>query len=290
MDIGISIWPLKDTAGYDAALPRLAEIGYRALDVPVADGWRKPDEAFSGPASVWRRKYGALAEQIRGNGLRVSQTHATFPTDLSEPGAAGRETIGRLEKEIEATAILGSPYIVVHPVNIAWNRERKQEDYAVNMEFYAKLIPVSERTGVRIAIENMFSHDGMRDRIAPTGCSFPEDMIAYADGLRSDRFVCCLDTGHMNLHAVDPGDAARALGDRLKVLHVHDNFGIKDNHCLPGAGTIDWKKFVLALGEIGFDGAFSLEIDNMRRAWELAPELALDYAEYAYKVAKALLK
>ena len=47
--------------------------------------------------------------------------------------------------------------------------------------------------------------------------------------------------------------------DLLAALHVHDNFGIKDEHNIPGNGIIDWDGFVKALVDIGYDGVFSLE-------------------------------
>ena len=51
----------------------------------------------------------------------------------------------------------------------------------------------------------------------------------------------------------------RLLGDRLKVLHVHDNDGKNDQHRAPFTGTIDWEDFTSALAETGFRGVMSLE-------------------------------
>ena len=54
-------------------------------------------------------------------------------------------------------------------------------------------------------------------------------------------------------------DFLREGKDKIKVLHIHDNHGMNDEHLIPYMGVIDWKEFVLALKEIEFDGVFSME-------------------------------
>ena len=80
--------------------------------------------------------------------------------------------------------------------------------------------------------------------------------------MNSPFLVACLDTGHANCAGIAAGKFARILGDRLKVLHIHDNMAKSDAHALPFTGTIDWKDFGAALKEIGYSGALSLEWRN----------------------------
>ena len=54
-------------------------------------------------------------------------------------------------------------------------------------------------------------------------------------------------------------DFIPVIGNRLKVLHVHDNHGRQYEHLAPFFGSIDWKDFSDALREVGFDGVLSLE-------------------------------
>ena len=53
----------------------------------------------------------------------------------------------------------------------------------------------------------------------------------------------------------------RALGNRLKALHVHDNDRIHDSHELPFTMQIDFDGMVEALRDIGYDGYMTLEAD-----------------------------
>lgn len=69
--------------------------------------------------------------------------------------------------------IIGSPYIVIHPINIALYERDKELDFERNMEAFARLKPVLDEFGVRLGVENMFGWDGVRRRNCPTGCRCP---------------------------------------------------------------------------------------------------------------------
>jgi sugar phosphate isomerase/epimerase len=50
------------------------------------------------------------------------------------------------------------------------------------------------------------------------------------------------------------------LGDDLKVLHVHDNYGgADDRHYYPYRGNVDWEGFYKGLNEIKYQGTLNLE-------------------------------
>ena len=56
--------------------------------------------------------------------------------------------------------------------------------------------------------------------------------------------------------------SVKLLGDDLKVLHVHDNYGgADDRHYFPFRGNIDWAQFVQALNEIGYKGVMNMETE-----------------------------
>lgn len=76
----------------------------------------------------------------------------------------------------------------------------------------------------------------------------------------------CLDVGHAHLDRREDGGRAylEALGDRLGLVHVHDNHGghgkAGDEHLAPGKGTIDVERDVRAIRAAGYDGRTTLEI------------------------------
>jgi sugar phosphate isomerase/epimerase len=92
----------------------------------------------------------------------------------------------------------------------------------------------------------------------------PEVLRKVLDAVPDLRY--CLDIGHAHLDARADGGRQYldALGDRLGLVHVHDNrggHGEKGDEHLPfGLGTIDLERDVRALRARGYDGDATLEI------------------------------
>ncbi|MFT5368069.1 MAG: sugar phosphate isomerase/epimerase [Candidatus Latescibacterota bacterium] len=82
-----------------------------------------------------------------------------------------------------------------------------------------------------------------------------------------------LDTGHGNLcdclH-----DLVATFSERLAFLHLHDNQGIKDEHLVPGRGTIDWKRLISDLDRAGYIGPLNFELREEATLFELKKTLA----------------
>ena len=63
-----------------------------------------------------------------------------------------------------------------------------------------------------------------------------------------------LDTFHMNIEERSLGDAIRAVGKRLRHLHLCEN-----DRGAPGTGHVPWAEVAGACRDIGFDGPFVIE-------------------------------
>ena len=204
----------------------------------------------------------AAAEE---NGIAFSQMHAPFPLWVKEKEDVNRYLIMVVEKLCRACAFLGCPAIVVHPVT----RTLKEDEIATNYALYRALIPVAKETGVKICLENMFtSFNGHKIEGA---CADVDEVCTYIDTLNAeagaDCFGYCLDVGHANLMGKKLRHFVRTLGNRLTVLHLHENNGILDQHMAPYTqtavtttkGAMDWESFILALREIDYKGDLSFE-------------------------------
>ena len=76
----------------------------------------------------------------------------------------------------------------------------------------------------------------------------------------------CWDTGHANQNGFDQSRALKAVGSRLRVLHLNDNhYGIRDEHLVPYMGEIDWAHTMETLAEIGYSGTLNLEVGKVAR-------------------------
>ena len=56
------------------------------------------------------------------------------------------------------------------------------------------------------------------------------------------------------------------MGDKIHALHVQDNYNRCDSHKAPFFGTTSWDSVMHGLKEIGFNGYFTFEADNLLTA------------------------
>jgi len=288
MKIGISTALYQNICGDEIAFEKLARIGYSSLDYNLSGGYKRPGGMFSEHSAVWEAYFKKAADSAKRNGLEVCHTHGVYPPDFIKAGFIGSAEIEQFRKEIIATAVLGGKYIVIHPwiSSVEASETGREKERTVNFEMYGKLIPILEEYGVCLAIENLFRRRDVTGG-CPADCIAATDMIEYISMMQSGCFAACLDTGHMNMMGLSPAVAAVKLGGLLKILHVHDNFGTEDYHLAPGIGTVDWKAFICALRQIGYDGVFSLEVNGA--CGRISQNLVFNYAGFAFKSAKAVI-
>lgn len=210
---------------------------------------------------------GAEKNLIAQSGIEISQTHGPWifpPAEATEQERA--RALSRMRRAIRATALLGSPYMVVHPIFPFGTREpeeRAAETFALNVAFFRALMPEARACGVTVCLENMpFHHHSL---------SRPADILRVIAAVDDPHFAMCLDTGHVGVFPeLDLYEETLRVKDALRVLHVHDNDGRTDLHQLPLFGKLSFTGFARALREIGFAGAFSFESAPPR---ELSPAL-----------------
>ena len=268
----------------------LAIAGFQCVDYPLlhynyqSPMWRTSDEEL-------RRKMENVRDIIHAYGLTVGQTHS--PLDGYWGADYGSKEL-RWKAQIQAikaTAFLGAPYVVVHPLlsNYIANPENYKEAKQLNMEYYNFLKPYLQEYDVKLAIENLYTYDnnGMTCKCI---CSTARDLKDYVDTLDSERFVVCLDTGHALLASQNPTDMIYELGkDYLHVTHIHDNNSLDDYHMMPGAGKIDWYSVGKALHDIGYDGVFNFEADRpYYKMGEFVYELSLDLLKFYAELGKCI--
>ncbi|MCP4451610.1 MAG: sugar phosphate isomerase/epimerase, partial [Planctomycetes bacterium] len=144
-----------------------------------------------------------------------------------------RDTLDRFTKCMEQAAKLDVSCMVIHPGGTR-EPELRVKELDFLYEGLEELLEVSERTGVRIALENIVGHQSTRTA---------EALRSVMDDFDTDRLGVCFDSGHAHL-VEDVCEAFRVLSDRVIAFHLHDNDGKGDQHLVPGEGTIDWPQFV----------------------------------------------
>lgn len=289
MNLSVSTQFLVNAYGDRTALKKLREIGYAAVDFTLESYPRASALYTSMDERVFRQYFSDLKKYADEIGMTFGQTHAHIPTPLSATAKGEREMFSVLLRDIIATASLGCPYIVIHPAvpRACIRGKGAAEARKLNAALFSQLKPVLLENGVRLAVENMFNRD-KKGNIVPTVCSTPEEMLAYIGILGDEAAVACLDVGHANLTrdedfpSIDPIGMISALGDKLKILHLHDNNGLEDQHYRPGKGNVPWDGIMRALAENGFCGNLSFELKS-------SAERALEDAKAAFDAGEEFL-
>ena len=204
-------------------------------------------------------------------GIRINQMHMPYPTLV--PGAK-KEINDYLwnvvaPKSLEVCAFLECPYIVIHGFKLARYLGSEEAEWAETEKFLNYLAPMAKEMGITICIENLY--DSMGGHLVEGPCCNVKKAVERIDRM-NDKYHAevlgfCFDIGHANLVGIDFESFITDLGNRLKVLHIHDNDGIADLHQIPYTFTknrenkpsTDWDGFIRGLKNIKFNNSLSFE-------------------------------
>ena len=253
MKISTEIGSIASLVGEEKAVELVAKSGFDAWDFSMFDMCENKKGVLiptnhptaQGDYLVFARK---LKQIGLDNGIVCNQGHAPFP---SSPKSSYW-----LKRAIECVAEAGGDICIVHPMNDGTPEE--------NAEMYSELLPFAKEHNVKIATENMWNWKKFHRHSCFAACATPESFNAHLDVVNDDYFVACLDIGHAEMKGSDTTapEMIKALGNRLKALHIHDNDKLHDSHQIPFSMNIDFVAVVNALKEINYDGYFTLEASS----------------------------
>lgn len=292
MKLTLNIGGVVKFCGDEKAAQMARIAGFEAVDYDICSMEKSPDDIWNTDAYVDEAK--RIRAIYENAGVPIVQTHAPFRfTRWTDPEYFEGFIMPTMKRSVAVSALLGAKVVVAHPLHFMKYAGNEEEIFEMNMKYYRELIPVAREYGIKVAVENMFQWDDLRNLPAHDTCSRIEEFIRYVDTLDSEYIIACLDVGHVGLPRPDgkeSWDFIRALGhDRLKSLHIHDNDYKGDGHQLPYMGRIDWNKVTEALGEIDYDGDFTYEVSTYPRLNRVGPEFAQEELNYMGKVGQHLV-
>ena len=216
---------------------------------------------FNGVLDKSEDDWKALTEDIQGtlekNGLSCIQSHLHCYDLLQSSEIPDKKSDFAIRQSIIATGALGGKYGVYHPrssVSTGWRTSAAFED---NRRILSGFLDTAIKSGVSIAAENIpVFPDHPKWQFYSSDL---EDLAALVDSFNDPHICVCWDFGHANLMEIKQADALRYLGNRIKCLHIHNNFGAHDDHSTPDTGTVDWYNILPVLADIGYNGALTLE-------------------------------
>jgi L-ribulose-5-phosphate 3-epimerase len=174
---------------------------------------------------------------------------------FSHPDAAVRAKGAEgLKTAIADAKLYGASTVLLVPAVV--NKEVTKEDaWKRSIEEIKKVVPFAEEQGVKIGVENVWNNFLMD----------PQDTAKYVDEINSKWVGAFFDIGN-HIKFGKSEDWIRTLGKRIVCLHVKEfskakSFGVK-----LGEGDVNWPEVVKALGEIGYTGWATAEVDGGNKA------------------------
>ncbi|MFF5234726.1 sugar phosphate isomerase/epimerase family protein [Dactylosporangium sp. NPDC000521] len=241
--IGANPWiwssPVDDAA-LATLVPRLAEWGFDAVELPIEQvgDWD--------PART--------SDLLAAHGLRAAGVCAVTPPGrdlVRTDDATVASTRAYLRACVDAAAAVGAPCVggpVYAAVGRTW-RMTPSERQACYRDFRAGLAPVADHAGERgvtIGVEAL-------NRYETSVVNTMEQTVELIEGL-PDNVGIMLDTYHMNIEERDPYAAVAVAGPHIKHVQVSGT-----DRGAPGSDHLDWPRFLAALDKTGYAGALCIE-------------------------------
>jgi len=266
MKFGASIWPFKWDTPYEETIPRIAKLGFKAIEL-IAWDQTILNEYYT------PQRIRELRNIVEGEGMEISEFVST-PRGMADPDKATRaNAVEYFKRMLEVADGLGTRMVnsvSVHPFNIEFPRitdrplmqEQRVEipsglDWKQNWVDYVDVVRqcanLCEAAGFRYALE---SHP-YRYMANAAG------MLRLLDHVPSPALGMNFDPSHLFPVGEIPQVVIYQLGDRVFHCHFSDNDGTTNAHWRPGKGKIDWQAVLVALKDVGYNGVISIELEDV---------------------------
>src|SRR5918997_114168 len=220
--------------GFEEALAGLAEAGYRGVELAAVPGATEHVDVHGDPAEVRARleHHGLAAASISGH------SDLTTPEGL-EHGLAVVAWAERFGLPVVNTAIGGPGHI-----------EESEERFLRNI---GRLADAAQAAGIVLALE-------IHGDLMASG----ERSLPLLDRIGHPAVKVNYDTANVEHYAgVRAEDDLPFIADRVANVHLKDMRGGKGEWDFPalGEGHVDFGRVIEILGEVGFEGPYSVEVE-----------------------------
>ena len=258
MKISASYWMFE--GGLEAKKP-LAEAMQEAKDL----GFDAIELCIAGEGVLTHNTTQAQCEDIVAGaekiGIEISSV-ASGESWSCSPSANDPEVRGKIieftKKALQVTKWLGTNAYLFVPgaVDVFFLPDAEVIGYDIcyerATEAVKQILPVAEKTGVTLCIENVWNKFLLS----------PLEMASFIDGFNSKMVGAYFDVGNILLTGY-PDQWIRILGERIKRVHVKDfkcSVGTVEGFVDLLEGDVDFEAVKSALAEIGYDGYVTGEL------------------------------
>jgi fructoselysine 3-epimerase len=231
------------------AICQTARAGFDGIDI-----WGGRPHAYRNDLSESDcRKIRRLLEQ---KGLELASlipAQFRYPTSLCSPIAVIRDdSVRYIQTAVVAAAALGAPVVSVCPGHTLAGQgiENGWETLKTSL---AEICAAAQKQHMRIALEPADLYE--TDLVNTIG-----DAARLIAEVGWENLGVLIDSGHVAVSSESMEDAFQAAGDRLYHVHIDDNFGMRDQHLIPGEGSLDLAGFYRLLQQSAYDQFLCAEL------------------------------
>lgn len=204
-------------------------------------------------------------------GIKINQMHMPYPIYVPMASKEMNDYLWNevAPKSMKVCAFFNCQYIVIHGCKLAHYLGSEDEEWKQTSRFIDSIAPLAKELGITICIENLY--DSIGGHLVEGPCCDVKKAVKRIDHINekyhAEVLGFCFDTGHANLVGIDFESFITELGERLKVLHIHDNDGSADLHQIPftftknreNRSSTDWDGFIRGLRNIKYNNVLSFE-------------------------------
>ena len=239
-------------------LETIAEAGYDGVDVDA-----EPDR-------ISQKQFEEVIRMATSLGLKIPSLvgawggwHAGEERDLaSTDKGARRHALDYAKKCLDLAATVGEPVYEICAASL-------RPEYPVSkvprsvlrknfVESAKEIAEHAQRTKTQVAIEAINRFEGYAGFLNSL-----EDAISIADQVNSPNLGVLADLFHVNIEDGPVPEILRAVGNRLKHIHLADS-----NRQAPGTGHIDFLEMVRTLNAMGYTGYMSVDCVPPKPDWK----------------------
>ena len=207
----------------------------------------------------YRKTLADIEQKLDKYGITCIQTHLPYYSLLLSLDKVDEKIETAIKNCIRLSGKLGAKWVVMHPHSgVDFDKKQSLQDNIRDIKNY---LPLAREANIMLAVENLPVFPGWS-----TGYHYSsdyKDLCELHDYFNNDPNLCvCWDFGHAGLtKGLDHIEALKYVGNRIKCVHMHDNFKSEDDHLVPFLGENNWHELIPALMSGGYNGSFTLEIN-----------------------------
>lgn len=298
MFLGASSWVFSWAPPYHEAINSIADLGFKGVELTIWNNeFRK--EYYTSKTNKELRKL------IADRGLTLTNLFCLPSGQASIYEQDRKNCVDEFRASVEVAKELGVdllttctscpfelefPFEQTRPVSQTWTVDiPKGADFKKNYEDFIEVLnnmaDVCKEYDVRLALEP-HPHRIMKNA---------DSMLRILDRVDNRYIGLNLDPSHL----FPMGEMAQVVVCQVNksIFHAHfsDNDAQSNAHWRPGKGKIDWNATVRALSEIGYNGAISLELEDVPGAagfpgFHRDPNSQPEILKREYKLAKEYME